>query len=400
MNTLSKTFSDDLFKFVKDKNIILSFDSTDEQFLDELCDSFSSLNQPICTKPFGLKDFTINEIVDRYNLIKNSQNNVVVLKHSNSKVIKNFTQFERDSNLLNLFEDDIIIELDEFKHLEKDQLIEKITSIVVEQIKNLTHYDLALDISRISKDFFGDNLKYLIWAGSSGKAKHINAWSDIDVYMFLGKIPHKEMMNYTNLLKDYDFHIDTTFYDARELKNLSICERAIVTLSEAQEGTDVVLHKDSNVEIPYVPFERLKKYTIEELLRACNDLKRQMYVSQNNPTRNDRRFPEKCDSDKSNPIFNVGRILKAQNLTKKLLLRLNGIIAKYANEVDYLFCQYILKNIFTDKDSIEFKNFVNNFAKYSFNEIIKRKNEQEVADYVVNQGFALLELMEKFEIVK
>jgi len=399
MNQFYNILDSNIKTFIDNKKIYLSFDSQNKVLLDKVCNEFYLLNSEICTKPLDLTEINLEVIKHRYKLARESKKSIVIFKNSNKKIIDKFTSSETLYNFLNFYEDDLIINLDEYKNLNDSELTNKINQLLVNHIKNSTNYDIAQKVLSISKDYWGNNLKLLILSGSSGKAKFIKNWSDFDIYFYLDKIPHKEMVAFTDLFKNLQLHIDTTFYSTKELQNLQLCERAILTLYETQEGSNIVLFKDDKLDLPYIDFNQLKNYNTEELLRAGNDLKRQMYVSQSNPTRNDTRFPEKCDKDTSNQIFNIGRIIKASNFLKKLLLRQYGIVATYANEVDLLFCEHFC-NLFTDKNSNEFKSFVNNFALYPFKELIGRKTEPEIANYIINQGFALLELMDKINIKK
>ena len=400
-------------KYLEGKHFIFSINSANSSLLNNLCEEILVNNSEVVEKynfPIKHRNMSLINYVTNtgrlFNKMRGSSYPIIIIANPTNNLSTEFidseiiqTELLRCENKLQSYnflyeKEDLSITVEKFN----DKTYELILTTMCSFIENVTQCLLAESILSAAKNFFGSNLKLFLWAGSCGKGKFIENWSDIDIYLYLSEIPHEQIMYFTNQFNHLNIHIDSTFYTMNELKTLSLCERAIVTIYEAQNKKDTILYKDSDIFIPVIKKRMLKRYNKEELFRAANELKRQLYVSVNNPTKNDKRFPDKCDMDENNSCFNISRIIKAENFLKKLILREKNIFTSYANEVDYAFAKCCLKNHLLINYDI--KEFVKLFCTYDGTFLIRNKQISKYSDIIIKQGFAILKMFDSFKIRK
>ena len=129
-------------------------------------------------------------------------------------------------------------------------------TIMTEIVKNIdmkTQRNVVNKVMQEAQEFFGDNLKLLILAGSAGKGKFLENWSDIDMYYFFDKMPYDTIQEYTEMLDGYGVHVGATYYTVKDLEEMKIDARTAHVLLEINKGKNKIL-VDDGVEIPSIPF--------------------------------------------------------------------------------------------------------------------------------------------------
>lgn len=190
---------------------------------------------------------------------------------------------------------------------------------IIENIDMKTQRKKVEQLTAQAKEHFGDNLKMLILAGSAGKGKFINGWSDIDMYYFFDKMDYQKLAEYSNKLSDFGVHVGPTYYTTKDLENLNVDARTVHVLLELEKGKDKILINDG-VEIPNVSIDYAKKVDKGDIPDTLNRLKRELLHQNTNPNKDNTR-DKIDDSANAKMPYDTAKIIKNLSLLHKLLLK-------------------------------------------------------------------------------
>lgn len=274
---------------------------------------------------------------------------------SDEEVYKIITKAKRDNNLVNSFEDlkiciipdDSGVDHIKEKNAENDELYRKYIAKNIEllnaklnQGKDFTkikyipndiqtmHENILKEIAnkliectqikqydRIRKgsiEIFKDNLNMVVLGGSAGKAKFIDGWSDLDLYVFLKNCDKQSVSEFLDIIKS-DIHVGVSFYSEKDLEKDRVDNRTKIMFYELLKGGDQILFQKEGFKIPNYELQDILKNDTFEKISAYMSLKRAILYSGTGCS-NNRTFQSMNTSES-------GKILKLSVLLEKLLLR-------------------------------------------------------------------------------
>lgn len=283
-------------------------------------------------------------------------------------------------------------------------------NIMSELVRNIDMKTQRAVVSRVMQEaqsFFGDNLKLLVLAGSAGKGKFLENWSDVDMYYFFDKMPYDDIQEYTEMLDGYGVHIGATYYTVKDLAEMKIDARTAHVLLELNKGKNKVL-VDDGVEIPEIPFEYAKRLDEGDIADALNLLKRELFNKNTNANKDNTR-DKKQDGSKPQAPYNTAKIIKILSLLLKLLLKssskdeliipdgyldcfeLMGSI--YGQKLKEKQEEYILQN--DVKNSIRCKKLYDIIRNIDIIEQIKNRHSMESCETMHRYGMAILQMLDE-----
>lgn len=282
-------------------------------------------------------------------------------------------------------------------------IVEKIFSLfeTKNQLQN------AEKISKLAQDVFKDNLKLAFVGGSSGKGRYQKGWSDIDMYFIFDKLPHRDMLKFTQELpKVTNVHVGTTFYSLDDFKKLNVDHKTFVTLHEFGLGVNRVLYNSENMELPQVDMQDVKRLDERDLPNALNLLKREVYYSSNNTIKqNDRNtIGTKENSGEDDPVFNISKIIKTSTIVEKAVLTQNGVFTfnylDTAREFARLSTEKLMqmKEMTDDETEKErYESMMKTLQDFDIVEAINTRNDgdKEKSDRAYEFGVNLLEVVDE-----
>ena len=284
------------------------------------------------------------------------------------------------------------------------------STILTELVQNIdikTQRKTAQAVAAKAKMFFGDNLRLLVLAGSAGKGKFIEDWSDIDMYYFFDEMPYDTIQEYTQLLDGYGVHIGATYYTVRELQDLKIDARTAHVVLELNKGKNKEMF-NSGVEIPTIPFNYTKTLDEGDIPDALNVLKRELFNSNASANKDNTRDKKQSDAPVVMP-YNTAKIIKTLSLLLKLLLK-SSSDKKVMVPDGYLDCfemfgeiygekllqrqqEYILAN--DVKNSIRCKQLYDIIRNIDIVELIKDRHTMESCLKMHQYGMAVLKMLDE-----
>lgn len=189
---------------------------------------------------------------------------------------------------------------------------ENILKEIANKLNECTQREQYDRIRKISTDIFEDDLNMVILGGSAGKAKFINGWSDLDLYVLLKNYDREKISKFLKEIKS-DVHVGVSFYSGRDLALNRLDNRTKLMFYELLKGGDQVLFKKENFVIPNYNLQDILRNDVFEKNLAYANLKRAIFYAGSNDS-NNRTF----HNDNSNES---AKILKSSVLLEKILLR-------------------------------------------------------------------------------
>lgn len=190
---------------------------------------------------------------------------------------------------------------------------------VADVVERRTQRTKVEQIRKEAEEFFGDNLKMLVLAGSAGKGKFMDGWSDIDMYYFFDKLDYDKLSQYSEMLGKYGVHVGPTYYTTRDLANVTLDARTVHVLLELERGKDKVLI-NKGVDIPRVSLEYAAQVDKGDIPDALNKLKRELLHKNSNPNKDNTR-DKKDDGSQAKMPYDTAKIIKILSLLHKLILK-------------------------------------------------------------------------------
>lgn len=286
---------------------------------------------------------------------------------------------------------------------------EDILSKIVKNIDISTQRIVSKAIADDAKMFFGDNLKLIILAGSAGKGKFIDGWSDIDMYYFFEKMPYDIIQNYTVRLNGYGVHIGVTYYTVEELEKLKIDARTAHVILERNKGKNKEMF-NSGVDIPQISFSKTKSLDEGDIPEALNILKRELFNLNSNLNKDNSRDKKKEVIEDDYRPYNTPKIIKTLSLLLKLLLKSSSVKDNVIIPNGYMDCfdefgnnygemllrkkeEYLLSNDI--KNSIHCQKLYNIIKNIDIIDLIKNRYTMESCIKIHEYGMAVLQTLDE-----
>lgn len=346
---------------------------------------------------------------------------------SDANVYKMITKAKRDNGLVNSFEDlKIFITPDEGvvdhikeKNAENDELYRKYMTKNIELLnkkldegKDFTtvkyipndiesmHENILKEIAnklnectqikqydrirKLATEIFEDDLNMVVLGGSAGKAKFINGWSDLDLYILLKDCNRPKIAQFLNKVKS-DIHVGANFYSDRDLENDRLDNRTKMMFYELLKGGDQILYQKDGFQVPQYELQDILKNDAFEKIAAYSNLKRAILYSGTGNS-NNRTF-ESGGSDEN------AKILKLSILLEKLLLRNSDKRIVCQNYFDTSVNYYDLVKLYASQfGGIEVED-LEKLGSTDLIECIKDFKNRETD--IKNYGIAVLDTAEK-----
>ena len=198
----------------------------------------------------------------------------------------------------------------EFIENKPGKMQQQILDIVSQTLKVRTQYERYPAIIDIAKQAYGDNLLMLVLAGSAGKGKFIENWSDLDVYVVLKERCTEQDKEFESLLPN-DIHVGYTPCTKKEIQKGRINQRTKAMFYELNQGKNLILYKDSNYNPPTI--------SVDEILKGGDGGEYANAISNLGKCLNGSGVANRTDADKTDDISS--KILKNIILLEKIALR-------------------------------------------------------------------------------
>ena len=263
-----------------------------------------------------------------------------------------------------------------------EEMHKQIVSSIANTIKVRTQYERYQAIIESAKQSFGDNLSLLTLAGSAGKGKFVENWSDLDVYIVLKNFKISQVKKLNSLLPK-DIHIGSTIYTEKEIETGKINNRSKVMFYELNQGKNVILFKDPNSKLPTININEILREDTSEYADAVHNLRRCLIAGK--------------DSNRtslSNNDATSSKILKNIILLEKIALR-NSDIAKVSGgyaDTNMAFLD-LLMDAHNNGFSIEEK-YMKFLLSVDLLKCVQRHEDPAIQDLIWEYGVALLVAIE------
>lgn len=150
------------------------------------------------------------------------------------------------------------------------------------------YYDALIETVKCAYEIYGFNLVDIMLAGSGGKSKIINNWSDLDLYiitneynMDLNKMYYKALKIIEQKLK---IHIGTTFYSKTMFLEGNIDNKTRIALYEHInfKYNSFLLKNINNLQLSNIKYEQILHNEINNIFNVFQTVQRYVYEYESN----------------------------------------------------------------------------------------------------------------------
>ena len=261
-----------------------------------------------------------------------------------------------------------------------------IAGAIAKNILTKTQYKRHQDILEHARECFGNNLQLLVLAGSAGKGRFVEGWSDIDVYFVLKEYDHNQATSFQKwIAENKDVHIGTTFLAEKDLKKDRINNRTKVMFYELSMGKNTILYQNPEFHIPQYNVKDIVSRDSSEFADAINTLRRCLVAGD--------------DSNRTNIESKgnlVTKLIKNIVLVQKIALR-NSYYSKVSGgyiDTSSYFISLFEKVCMKNGSNQNYKQIYDTLASLDLLDCVKKHNEPDMLNKLMEYGEAVLKAVD------